>query len=117
MMLAGTLLAMVFIAAGCVFELSRLNIGFAVNLPMAYDTVTFDFCFYYLMVTVSTTGYGDIRPDSDLARFLVSMFIIMILVVISKQTSELSELMKSHSEFEEPYKGNFGSHIILVGEI
>jgi hypothetical protein len=56
--------------------------------------MTFGSAFYFMIVTIATVGFGDFYPSSDLARFLIGLFIIVIIIVLSKQTSELNELMK-----------------------
>jgi hypothetical protein len=62
-------------------------------------------------------GYGDIRAGSDLARVVIALFIIIIIVLVSKQTSELNELMKYSSLYSKPYHGQERSHVILIGNI
>ena len=37
--------------------------------------------------------------------------------MVSKQTSELNELMKYNMKYREPYKGQENNHIILLGNI
>lgn len=63
------------------------------------QSLTYDAAFYYMVVTVTTVGYGDITPDSDFARIFIGLFILVILVLISQQTSELNELIKFSSKY------------------
>lgn len=93
-----------------------LQIGF--NIEMATkDPLTFDSAFYYMIVTVCTVGYGDISPTDDFARIVIGIFIILIIVLVSKQTSELNELMKFSSEYRVPYRGPAGKHILIIGNL
>lgn len=47
---------------------------------------------------------------------MISVLIIIIIVIISKQTSELNELMKISSKYRIAYKYNC-EHIVLIGDI
>lgn len=94
-----------------------MDIGFTITLPIDGEVLTFDSAFYFMIVTVCTVGYGDISPSSDFARIVIGIFIILIIVLVSKQTSELNELMKFSSEYRIPYKGAPGKHIVLIGNI
>jgi hypothetical protein len=67
--------------------------------------MSFDAAFYYMIVTVSTVGFGDIYPKSDTSRSFIGIFIVVIIVVLSKQTSELNELIK----VKTPIKNIFNS--------
>lgn len=77
-----------------IYILLKKIFSFVIDMPDPDETLTFDSAFYFMVVTVCTVGYGDIKPGSDLARIIVGIFIIMIIVLVSKQTSELNELMK-----------------------
>ena len=63
-------------------------------MPDDKEQLTFDASFYFMIVTVTTVGYGDIKPASDSARMIISLFIILMIIIITKQTSDLYELMK-----------------------
>lgn len=52
-------------------------------MPDADAKLTYDAAFYFMVVTVTTVGYGDITPDSDFARIVIGFFIIVVLVLIS----------------------------------
>jgi Ion channel len=70
-----------------------------------------------MIVTVCTVGYGDFYPLTDFSRIVIGIFIVLIIVLVSKQTSELNELMKFSSEYKIPYRGGPGKNILLLGNI
>ena len=45
--------------------------------------LTYDAAFYFMIVTVTTVGYGDIYPNSNFARFVIAIFILVVVVLIS----------------------------------
>lgn len=76
----------------------------------------FDLVFYYMVITMATVGYGDIYPDTSLMRLVIGVFVIMSIITISKQTSELNDLIKLNSEYQVAYKESRNSkHILLSG--
>ena len=58
------------------------------------EIVTFDAAFYFMMTTLITSGFGNIRPVTDLAKFVIMLFLIIMILVIAKQISEISNLLK-----------------------
>jgi len=48
---------------------------------------------YFVVVSLSTVGYGDITPKSELGRVCVIFLIIVAIVVLPKQTNELIRLL------------------------
>ena len=90
---------------------------FKMAMPIKDEKLTFDAAFYFMVVTVCTVGYGDIKPDTDLARITIGFFIILMIVLVSKQTSELNELMKFNLQYRTPYKGESKNHVVLIGNI
>ena len=47
---------------------------------------------YFIIVSLTTVGYGDITPISILAKFTMVVFVFFILAVIPSQTDELINL-------------------------
>lgn len=78
--------------------------------------LTFDLVFYYMVITMATVGYGDIFPDTSWMRLVIGLFVILSIITISKQTSELNDLIKLNSEYQVAYKeSSHTKHIILSG--
>jgi voltage-gated potassium channel len=59
----------------------------------AEDDITLLDAFYYATVSVTTTGYGDIRPESDSARLVTTLLVtparVLFLIVLVGTTLEL----------------------------
>lgn len=76
-------------------------------------------CFYYAVVTLSTTGYGDITPVSDGAR-LVNVLIItparvLFLIILVGTTLEvLTEQYRTNLRLTR-WRRNVKDHVIICG--
>ena len=71
-----------------------------------------------MVVTCTTVGYGDISPDASswFARGFIGLFIMFMIILISKQTSELNTLIQFDSQYRAGYKSS-AKHILLIGNI
>lgn len=75
--------------------------------------------FYFIVVTLSTVGYGDIYPTTDAGQMFITGIIILIIIMIPKQTNELLRLLAMQSVYlRAVYKKDPEiPHIVLTGEI
>ena len=71
---------------------------------------------YYIIVTVATIGYGDVRVTSTYARIVCVVFITISVVLIPMRLSELQNLLSLTSPYTKPYvPQNNEGHVILTG--
>lgn len=75
--------------------------------------------FYFIVVTLSTVGYGDIYPETDAGQLFITGIIIFIIIMIPKQTNELLRLLAMQSVYlrKEYYKNPEIPHVVLTGEV
>lgn len=106
-----TLLSVLFISAGVVNSINDLVDG-AYYYPLGTE---FDFlaAFYYMIVTSSTLGYGDIYPLVTLSRMATVVIISFMIFIITNQLSKISQLMQNYSKYDTQYY--FKNHIVIVG--
>ena len=80
--------------------------------------LTFFDAFYYIIVTISTVGYGDIQPNSVYSRLFIILFVTVSLIMIPISVSRLQKLLSLKSPFRAPFalKEN-ESHVIVCGYI
>jgi voltage-gated potassium channel len=75
--------------------------------------------FYYSTVSVSTTGYGDIVPVSDLARLLTTLFVtplrlIFLITFVGTTVELLTE--RSRQAFQvQRWRARVRDHTVVVG--
>ena len=74
---------------------------------------------YFIIVSLTTVGYGDIMPISVLSKFTMVFFVIFILAVIPSQTDELISLSNAQTIYErKEYISNPDiPFVVLLGHI
>ena len=109
------MLALVFISASIILTLSdMIPEYFKIKMPLDDEELTFDSALYFVLITITTVGYGDMSPDSTLSRIIVGIFFIGAVVFFTMQTSEISDLLKQSSSFNKPFKRKTNTHVILT---
>ena len=74
---------------------------------------------YYVVVSISTVGYGDISPSSDLGRFAAMCIICFAIIFVPQQTNELIEKMGILSVYaRRRYKPRANTqHVVICGDL
>ena len=82
-------------------------------------TIKYHDALYFLMVTVSTVGYGDMSPQTIPGRILIICMICVFLLQIPVITNKLAEAFSQFSFYERaiyrPKRGDNGGHVIICG--
>ncbi|EAR83473.2 cation channel family protein (macronuclear) [Tetrahymena thermophila SB210] len=83
------------------------------------NPATFQEMIYFVVVSISTVGYGDVVPYSEMGRATVIVLIIIVIVIVPQQTNELIRLISLQSVYARTiYKPNSDiPHIIICGHV
>ena len=73
---------------------------------------------YFVIVTFSTVGYGDIVPLGTSARLLCCMFVVLAFAIVPRKVNSLAEALSKRS----PYLGEFKlrpriTHVVVTGNL
>ena len=75
-------------------------------------------CFYFIVVTMATVGYGDIYPSSGPSKVVIILFIVTSLIVIPMQVNKLTLLLSMSSAFRSTYTPqNHENHVVVCGHV
>jgi len=78
----------------------------------------FGVAMYFVVVTISTVGYGDYSPSSAAGRAVVCVMIIGFMVVVPVKISELADLLAMRSPWHTTYRSKKGfRNILLMGSV
>jgi len=118
MVLGFTMLAFMFIGAGIVYTIDDLYDGDGFNRPAAYDVTHLSFfdSFYFVIITITTVGYGDISPNQVVSKAITIMLVVMLFILLPRETSKIGAIIERTSRFDAKYQINEGQqHIVLCG--
>ena len=75
--------------------------------------------FYYATVSITTTGYGDVRPVSDQARLLTTLLVtparVLFLILLVGTTLEILAQRSRDAYRRSRWKRTLNDHIIICG--
>ena len=74
-------------------------------------------CVYFLIVTMSTVGYGDIYCQTILGRSFIVLFILVGLAVFASCIPEIVDLIGSRPKYGGSYKSCRRVHLVVCGHI
>jgi voltage-gated potassium channel len=83
------------------------------------DAVSLLDAFYYSTVSITTTGYGDIRPVTDQARLLTTLLVtparVLFLILLVGTTLEILAQRSRDAYRRSRWKRTLNDHIIICG--
>ncbi|XP_060839346.1 calcium-activated potassium channel slowpoke isoform X3 [Rhopalosiphum padi] len=75
-------------------------------------------CVYFLIVTMSTVGYGDVFCQTILGRTFLVFFLLVGLAIFASSIPEIIELVGSRSKYGGEFRREHGKrHIVVCGHI
>ncbi|CAG5125269.1 unnamed protein product, partial [Candidula unifasciata] len=75
-------------------------------------------CLYFLMVTMSTVGFGDINATTVLGKMFVVIFIMIFIGFFASFVPEIAEFLENRSKYGGTYKKKRGKrHVVVCGHI
>ncbi|KAF2354287.1 Ion transport domain [Trinorchestia longiramus] len=81
--------------------------------PLSYWT-----CVYFLIVTMSTVGYGDVYCKTVVGRTFLVFFLLVGLAVFASWIPEITEIVGNRPKYGGEYKRSHGRrHIVVCGHI
>lgn len=73
---------------------------------------------YFVVVSISTLGYGDIAPVSTTGKFLIAFIILLTFIVVPIQISRVSKIISSHTDYSSSYtESKLHPHVVITGHI
>jgi hypothetical protein len=75
---------------------------------------------YYMTVSISSVGYGDITPSTDLGRLAAMCFVVFAVVSVPQMTNELIEKMAGQSIYARLRyypKTHNAQHVVVCGNL
>ncbi|XP_011268334.1 calcium-activated potassium channel slowpoke isoform X17 [Camponotus floridanus] len=102
-------------AAGIIHLLENSGDPFEFTNPQQLSYWT---CVYFLIVTMSTVGYGDVFCQTVLGRTFLVFFLLVGLAIFASSIPEIIDLVGSRSKYSGEYKREHGKrHIVVCGHI
>ncbi|KAJ3028598.1 UNVERIFIED_CONTAM: hypothetical protein HDU68_001325 [Siphonaria sp. JEL0065] len=105
----------IFLSASIINALETINMDKKSTPSLTYwhDSL------YYIMVTFSTIGFGDLTPSSIPSRVVVMILIVFVIIYVPVQTTRMTEIYYSSSPYQRakytPSKSY--AHVILSGSV
>jgi len=88
------------------------------NFKTRHCNLAFPDYIYFLIVTITTVGYGDISPVTEVGRIFVSLLIIVGIILLAYVTPTISELLESYSQYSGSYTlVTDARHVVVSGHI
>ncbi|OQR82449.1 Voltage-gated Ion Channel (VIC) Superfamily [Achlya hypogyna] len=72
--------------------------------------------FYFILVTISTVGYGDLAPQTTFGKFITCSVIVASLVLVPQEVNKLLALLAMQSPFRTAYLPELNNpHVLILG--
>ena len=83
-----------------------------------YTYIYFHDALYFVVVTLFTVGYGDINAVNELSKVCTMLLIVLTVVLVPQQTSDLLKLFSMWSVYRKiEYNSAELKHVVVTGHI
>ncbi|RLN71750.1 hypothetical protein BBJ28_00026845, partial [Nothophytophthora sp. Chile5] len=73
---------------------------------------------YFVVVSISTLGYGDIYPVSTTGKFITAFIILFTFIVVPIQVNRIQATITSHTDYSSAYtEAKLHPHVVLTGHV
>jgi hypothetical protein len=73
---------------------------------------------YFVVVSISTLGYGDITPESPVGKFLIAFIILLTFLLVPIQVNRIGAIVSSHTDYSSSYtEFKHHPHVVITGHI
>ena len=105
-----SLISTIFVSAGIVIVLQNY-------IPDSFNVseLTFIEAVYFIIITSSTLGYGDIVPTNTISRLLVIFLLIFLIYFFSDQIASIVNLLRIEENNEVSLE--YENHNIIIGDL
>ena len=123
-----TLLVLIMIGAGGIYttevwlfeQFNGMNITkYNESVDPSFDFWTFGDCLYFIFVTFSTVGYGDLTPNNWGSKMVIIALICATVAIVPAQLDALGDIIAATSRFRRrmTVEGTFHGirHAVLLG--
>ncbi len=111
-----TVTCITFVTAAVIEVVENIPSWWFADTPMEKRVrISFSDCYWFVLVTVATIGYGDLVPKTNAGRLTVMAMMASALLTIPKLTNKLVAMLAKQSAYErKSFNANSGAEHILV---
>ena len=107
---ASYMIGLIYIAM-CSFHYSEFYFGKSTSEDFSLMT-----CFYFIMITISTVGYGDVTPTTIAGQWVAIFTIILAISILPGIISALVETISSQNAGGGAFNGHGHPFIVICGK-
>ena len=79
--------------------------------------LTFFDALYFVIITITTVGFGDISPLLITSKLLVIVLIICLLIILPRETDKIGKIVEKTSEYDQRFQAlEGGDHVVICGK-
>ena len=109
------LICLIYTSTNFIVEIQEIYDGKVFILPNGQTgKLNYPQTMYFIIVTLTTLGYGDITPANSIFRIFITILLISYIGIISRDLTILSDSLKIFSPYDKNYY-HLKNHIVILG--